>query len=141
MNLSQAVDFLIKNYSEQHAFTQANQIRNKSTSEYESIQTVKETNPKLNQKKKKREQSKMNFLESMKTRKTQTETNPNSNLSKEEGEGVEEVLGDQITEEEEVNSRIKEMGDSSQTIGTITETKIQIGMVIPIPQRQFQGSL
>ena len=57
MNLSQAVDFLIKNYSEQNAFTQANQIRNKSASEYESIQTVKETNPKINQKKKKREQA------------------------------------------------------------------------------------
>ena len=45
MNLSQAVDFLIKNYSEQHAFMEANQIKKYPSNDIESLQTAKECPP------------------------------------------------------------------------------------------------
>ena len=53
MNLSQAVDFLIKNYSEQNAFMEANQIKKYPSNDIESIQTVHESEPKSKKKKKK----------------------------------------------------------------------------------------
>ena len=53
MNLSQAVDFLIKNYSEQHAFMEANQIKKYPSNEVESLQTINETETKSKKKKKK----------------------------------------------------------------------------------------
>ena len=53
MNLSQAVDFLIKNYSEQHAFMEANQIKKYPSNDIDSLQTVNESEPKFKKKKKK----------------------------------------------------------------------------------------
>ena len=49
LDLSQAVDFLIKTYSEKNAFLQANQLKNNKTiNDYESINKVKEKEEKEN---------------------------------------------------------------------------------------------
>ena len=47
LNLSEAVDFLIKTYSERNAFLQANELKNNKTiNDYESINKAKENEPK-----------------------------------------------------------------------------------------------
>ena len=49
LDLSQAVDFLIKTYSEKNAFLQANQLKNNKTiNDYESINKIKEKEEKEN---------------------------------------------------------------------------------------------
>ena len=45
MNLSQAVDFLIKNYSEANAFAQANKVKYEENGDIDSIQRITETKP------------------------------------------------------------------------------------------------